>query len=232
MNHSINQEEVSKFDELDWWDPNGPLQTLHHLNPIRLRFIEQHIKLKHTRVADVGCGGGLLSEAMASAGAKITGIDANPTAIACAKEHAESSGLEINYQCTSIEAYVDQQSEPFEHIVCMELLEHVDDPKAFLSYLAKLLQPGGKLLLSTINRTPYAYLGAILGAEYLLKLLPKGTHDYQKLITPAELSRAARHHGLKTTDIQGMQYNPLTGTAKLANNVDINYLICCEKESS
>ncbi|OGT47713.1 MAG: bifunctional 3-demethylubiquinol 3-O-methyltransferase/2-polyprenyl-6-hydroxyphenol methylase [Gammaproteobacteria bacterium RIFCSPHIGHO2_12_FULL_41_15] len=221
--HSVNHTEVNKFTEIDWWDPNGPMQPLHQLNPIRLAYVEQFTSLNAVDIADIGCGGGLLAEVMSLAGAAVTGIDANASAIAIAKEHAELSGLTIDYIHTSIEDYAKQQR-TFNVITCMELLEHVDDPAAFIQQLAALLKPGGQLFLATLNRNLKSYLGAVIAAEYILQLLPRGTHDYNKLIKPSELAAYCRSAGLQLQNLQGMQFNPLTGQVKLSQKVDINYL--------
>lgn len=224
--------EVEKFNQLahDWWDINGQLQTLHHINPPRFQFITDHIKLNNKLVIDVGCGGGILCESLAKAGAIVSGIDLAPRSIEVAKLHLYESHLDINYECIDIADKAAKNQESFDVVTCMELLEHVDDPKLIIANCAKLLKPGGMAFFSTLNRTLKSYLLSILGAEYILKIIPKGTHDYAKFITPAELKKISSDCGLDVIDIKGMHYNPLTKNAKLTSSVEINYLIGFQKK--
>jgi 2-polyprenyl-6-hydroxyphenyl methylase/3-demethylubiquinone-9 3-methyltransferase len=221
---TIDSREIEKFAKLssNWWDKDGALKTLHDINPARLSFINQSIDLSGKRVLDVGCGGGILSESLAEKGAVVTGIDAENEAINTATAHAKESKLAITYICTPIE---DFEELPFDVVTCMELLEHVTTPQTVISHCARLLKPGGYLLVSTINRTLKAYGAAIIAAEYILGLLPKQTHDYDKFLKPSELAGMARNAGLEMTGMRGMAYNPLTRAAELQNSVSVNYLM-------
>lgn len=224
---SINPQEVTKFSQLaqSWWDKNGPLKTLHDINPVRLAFILKHLTPQKQSVLDLGCGGGILSESLAQAGFCVTGLDASAQSIHEAVQHAMVSGLNINYVCSPVENY----DGLFDAITCMEMLEHVDSPVLVLTHAARLLKSGGLLFLSTINRTLKSYLKAILGAEYILSLLPRQTHDYDKLIRPGELARVIRDSGFELSMIMGMDYNPFTRTASLTHDVSVNYLMVCKK---
>lgn len=228
---TVDNQEVIKFAQHanQWWDSNGPLKTLHDINSTRLDFISQHVQLEGIRVLDVGCGGGILSEALADAGAIVTGIDATLEAIQVAKDHASNNNIHIDYYCTPIE---DFESQRFDVITCMELLEHVPNPGLVMEHCQRLLAPNGILFLSTINRSIKAYLGAIIAAEYVLKLLPRQTHDYQKFIKPSELSFIARTLDLGLIDLQGLHYNPALRHAKLSPDVSINYLMAFTNNSS
>ncbi len=230
---NIDQQEVHKFDELshDWWDKDGSFKTLHDINKIRLDYITQKIQLKDKVILDVGCGGGLLAEAMAELGAKVTGIDAASKAIQTAKLHKLENNLTITYKNTTIENFIHDTNETFDIITCLELLEHVPHPQALIEDCASILKPNGFLFLSTINRNAMAYLQTILGAEYCLKILPRGTHDYEKFITPSELSAWVRRANLTLCDIQGMKYNPFTRQARLSNNCQVNYIVHCQRQS-
>ena len=221
---TIDSRELEKFAKLsdNWWDTDGALKTLHDINPARLLFIAQSLDLIGKRVLDVGCGGGILSESMAEKGAIVTGIDAENEAINTATTHAKQSKLSINYICTPIEDFDEPQ---FDVVTCMELLEHVTTPEVVISHCARLLKPGGYLLISTINRTFKAYASAIIAAEYVLGLLPKQTHDYEKFLKPSELAGMARYAGLEMTGMRGMSYNPLTRAADLQDSVSVNYLM-------
>lgn len=221
---SVDQLELDKFAQHapQWWDMNGPLKTLHDINKVRVEFINQHCHLEGASLLDVGCGGGILSEALAQAGAKVTGIDATPEAIAAAKEHALLASLNIDYHTCPIEDFDHPQ---FDVITCMELLEHVPNPELVMEHCARLLKPQGILLVSTINRGLKAYLSVILAAEYVLRLLPRQTHDYQKFIKPSELSAMARKMDLELIDIKGLHYNPLTRDASLTSDSSANYLM-------
>jgi len=221
---TIDDQEVGKFAQLSqhWWDSKGPLKTLHEINPVRLAFVNQHLDLRGLIGLDVGCGGGIFTESLAKNGATLTGIDAEAAAIKVATEHAQANGLSIEYLCTPIEDY---EHQGFDFISCMEMLEHVQKPEIVLEHCKRLLKPDGLLLVSTISRTFKAYAGAIIMAEYVLGLLPKQTHDYKKFIKPSELTAMARSVGLSPVDLQGMDYNPLTGVACLSSDVSINYLM-------
>jgi len=220
---TIDQQEINKFAQhaSHWWDVKGPLRTLHDINGARLSFIGQYIDFKQSDILDVGCGGGILSEAMAKSGAKVTGLDAEIEAIEAAKAHAQEQNLALDYVCTPIENY---DSQSFDAITCMEMLEHVNEPELVLEHCKRLLKPNGYLFLSTINRTLKAYAGAIIAAEYILNLLPKQTHDYNKFITPSELAGMARNLDLELIDLRGLLYNPLSRKASLGADVSINYL--------
>ncbi|RMH12734.1 MAG: bifunctional 2-polyprenyl-6-hydroxyphenol methylase/3-demethylubiquinol 3-O-methyltransferase UbiG [Gammaproteobacteria bacterium] len=212
-----------------WWDPDGPCRPLHDLNPVRLQYVQQAISLQGKAILDIGCGGGLLSEALAREGAKVCALDMAEQAINVARDHARVQHLEVDYRLETAEQHAANHPEHYDAVTCMELLEHVPDPLSLLKACSDALKPGGQLFLSTLNRTPLSYAGAILGAEYLLKLLPVGTHDYQKFIRPSELARACRQTGLEVKDITGMRYNPFTRHAALGHRVDINYLLRAEK---
>ncbi len=228
QNSSIDNEEIAKFNRLasQWWDPEGPLKTLHDINPCRLSFIEQYISLAERTVLDVGCGGGILAESMAKKGAIVSGLDADPDVIAAAQQHAHMQSLTMHYTCMAIE---DFSGETFQTITCMEMLEHVAEPELIIQHGARLLQSGGYFFLSTINRTVKSYLTAVIAAEYVLKLLPKQTHDYQRFIKPSELATMVRRAGLEVIDIKGMDYNPFSREASLDDSVLVNYLLVCCK---
>jgi len=209
-----------------WWDPKGPCRTLHDLNPTRLQFIHDRCILKAQNVLDIGCGGGILTEALAKRGAHMTGIDAAPHLIEVARQHAAQSHLaQIRYFDSTAEAFANTHPAQFDVITCLELLEHVPDPQSLIQACAKLIKPGGHLFFSTLNRTPKAYLLAILGAEYCLKLLPPNTHHYEKFIRPSELESALRTANLKLDAISGLRYNPFTHRASLTPIVSVNYII-------
>lgn len=232
MIHSnVDPAEVAKFDALasSWWDPQGQSKPLHDINPIRLGFIAERAQLDNAQVIDVGCGGGILTEALAKSGAQATGIDMGEMPLNIAKLHALEAGLSIRYQQTTAEAMAAQHAEQFDVVTCMEMLEHVPDPQAIINACAQLAKPGGDLFFSTLNRHPKAYLLAVLGAEYLAQMLPKGTHDYARFIRPSELSRWCRQAGLQVMSISGMSYNPLTRVYKLSHDVDVNYLLHCKR---
>jgi 2-polyprenyl-6-hydroxyphenyl methylase/3-demethylubiquinone-9 3-methyltransferase len=220
---NVDAAELAKFEALahQYWDASGPLRTLHVLNPVRAAFIAARTGLADAAVADVGCGGGLLCEALARHGARVTGIDLSPTMIEVARLHAEASGLAIEYHQQSAAALAGAQ---FDSVCCMELLEHVPEPAVLIGELARLLRPGGSLFVSTINRTARAFLGAIVAAEYVLGLLPRGTHEYARFIPPAELARAGRGAGLELRELTGLGYDPLAQSARLVPGTAINYL--------
>jgi 2-polyprenyl-6-hydroxyphenyl methylase / 3-demethylubiquinone-9 3-methyltransferase len=229
---NIDPEEIKKFNALatTWWDTEGPLRTLHDINPVRLAFIQEQVALNDKKVLDVGCGGGILAESLAKAQAHVTAIDMDPAALETARQHAQTEGLVIAYQQQTIEsmALTDQT---FDIITCMEMIEHVPDPEGIIRHCAALLKPQGYLFVSTLNRHPKAYLMAILGAEYILRLLPRGTHDYQKFVQPAELGQWARMAGLETTRLTGVSYHPFTRKAKLTANLHVNYMACFQKRA-
>jgi 2-polyprenyl-6-hydroxyphenyl methylase / 3-demethylubiquinone-9 3-methyltransferase len=215
--------ELEKFSSLAhrWWDPAGEFKPLHDINPLRLDWIAQHATLDGARVLDVGCGGGILTEAMARRGAKVTGIDLSEKALRVAQLHLLESKLDIRYEACS----VDDLDGEFDLVTCMELLEHVPDPAAMVAACARRVRPGGQVFFSTINRNPKSYLFAVVGAEYVLGLLPKGTHDYQRFIKPSELSRWSRAAGLRVDELIGMTYNPITRIYRLGADCDVNYLL-------
>lgn len=223
---NLDTAELAKFEAVahQYWDPAGPLHTLHSLNPVRSEFVAARVRLGGARVADVGCGGGLLCESLALRGARVTGIDLSPAMISMAQLHAIDMKLPIDYRKQSAAALAAEAPAAFDAVCCMELAEHVPDPAVLVAELARLLRPGGSLFISTINRTPRAFLGAIVAAEYLLGLVPRGTHEYARLIRPAELARAARAANLELRELTGLEYNPFTRRAHLAAQVDINYL--------
>ena len=218
--------ELAKFALLadTWWDLDGDCKPLHDLNPCRGAFITQRAHLAGARVLDVGCGGGILSEYLAAAGAEVIGIDANEDLIAVARLHATNAGLDIRYDCVSIEDLAGGPGDRFDIVTCMELLEHVPDPKRMVDECTRLLSPTGDIFFSTINRTPKAYAFAVFAAEYLLKLLPRGTHDYANFIRPSELAKWGREAGLQTSEFGGMTYNPVTRNAALCDDVSVNFL--------
>lgn len=223
---NLDTVELAKFEAVahQYWDAAGPLHTLHSLNPVRTAFVAARVRLAGAHIADVGCGGGLLCESLASQGARMTGIDLSPTMISVAQLHAASMNAAIDYRLQSAAALAAEAPAGFDAVCCMELAEHVPNPAALVAELARLLRPGGSLFISTINRTPQAFFGAIVAAEYLLGLVPRGTHEYARLIRPAELARAARTAGLELRELAGLDYNPFTRRAHLGARVDINYL--------
>ena len=225
--------ELAKFGELAhrWWDPQGEFRPLHELNPLRLAWIDGLAGLAGRSVLDVGCGGGILSEAMARLGASVTGIDLSEKPLKVAQLHLLESGLAVHYELNSPEEKAKTHADTFDVVTCMELLEHVPDPASTVAACARLAKPGARLFFSTINRNPKSYLFAVLGAEYVLKMLPKGTHDYARFIKPSELSRWCRATGLRPLELKGMTYNPLTGAYSLGENCDVNYSLCCAKDA-
>lgn len=219
--------ELKKFSELahKWWDKTSEFKPLHEINPLRLNYINDLIPLKDKRVLDVGCGGGILSESMYFKGADVMGIDLGEKALNVAKLHQLESGAKVNYQHIAVEQLAAEQPASFDVVTCMEMLEHVPDPSSIVAACAKLVKPGGSVLFSTINRNPKAYLFAVIGAEYVLNLLPKGTHDYEKFIKPSELSSWARQAELTVQGMRGMSYNPITQHYWLGDDVSVNYLM-------
>jgi 2-polyprenyl-6-hydroxyphenyl methylase/3-demethylubiquinone-9 3-methyltransferase len=223
--------ELQKFSDLAhrWWDPEGEFRPLHDINPLRLGWIEQHAALAGRRVLDVGCGGGILAEAMAARGAEVTGIDLSEKALRVAQLHLLQSGRAVVYELASVEDFAARHAGTFDVVTCMELLEHVPEPARMVAACATLVRPGGTVFFSTLNRNPKAYLYAVIGAEYVLGLLPKGTHDYQRFIKPSELARFCRDAGLRLDDLTGMTYNPFTKAYRLEGDCDVNYLACCSR---
>lgn len=231
---NVDAAEVAKFEALAsrWWDPQSEFKPLHEINPLRLDFIDARAGLAGKRVLDVGCGGGILSESMAHRGAKVTGIDLGEAPLGVARLHAEESGVEIDYRNISVEALADQQAGDFDIVTCMEMLEHVPDPASVIQACSQLVRPGGYVFFSTLNRTPKSYAFAILGAEYVLRLLPRGTHDYAKFIRPSEMAAWSRASGLEIREQTGLTYNPLTRRYRLvAHDVSVNYMMYCRKVS-
>jgi len=227
---TVDAVEVSKFAQLalDWWDPQGALKTLHDINPCRVAWITQQQSIDGLRVLDVGCGGGILAESLAREGASVTGLDVEPDAIAAARDHAKTQGLTIDYVCQPLESF---ESAPFDVVICMELLEHVSHPELLIAHLVRLVKAEHLIFLSTLNRTVKAYATAILAAEYVLELLPRQTHDYQKFIRPSELAQQLRLQNCEVVGLSGMAYNPFTRTAQLSANVDVNYLMTARRLS-
>lgn len=228
---NADQAELDKFGALAnrWWDPAGPQGPLHVLNPVRLGYVADRQPLSGANVLDVGCGGGLLSEALAAAGARVTAADLAPELIEVARLHLLESGLRVDYRPVSAEALADEAPGTFDAITCMEMLEHVPDPSAIIDACARLLRPGGRLFLSTLNRTPKAFALAVVGAEYIARLLPRGTHSYAKFIRPSELGAWLRAAGLELEDVSGLAYDPLRKHASLSGSTSVNYLACARK---
>lgn len=223
--------EISRFERIAqrWWDEHGEFRALHTMNPVRVDYIDRQVQLSGKRVLDVGCGGGLLSEAMRKRGANVTGIDLGETTVEIATLHALDSKLDVRYLRESAEQHLQNHPHGYDVVACLEMLEHVPDPAAVIKTIAELLKPGGHAVFSTLNRNPKSYAMAILGAEYLLKLLPKGTHAYTQFIRPAELARWSRAAGLEVQDIAGLQFHPLTRACSLGPDVDVNYLMHLRK---
>ncbi len=224
---NVDHAEISKFEELAsrWWDPHSEFKPLHEINPLRLGYIDDIASLSGKRVLDVGCGGGILSESMAAKGAGVTGIDMGEAPLQVARLHLLESGLEVNYERIPVERLAAEQPASFDVVTCMEMLEHVPDPASVVNACATLVKPDGHVFFSTLNRNPKSYLFAIVGAEYLLRLLPRGTHDFSKFIRPSELDRWIRGAGLETKDMTGLVYNPLSRSYKLGPDVDVNYMV-------
>ena len=228
---NVHPAETAKFDRLAsrWWDPDGESRPLHDLNPVRLRYIADRAALSGVRALDVGCGGGLLSEALARAGALVTAIDLAPAVLDVARLHLHESALSVDYRETSVEDLAKQMPGTFDIVTCMEMLEHVPDPASVIRACATLLTSGGKLFLSTLNRTPLAFGAAILGAEHVLRLLPRGTHHYAQFLKPSEVATSLRSAGFVLDDLSGIAYNPITRRAWLTGSVAVNYLACATK---
>ncbi|MFA0923709.1 bifunctional 2-polyprenyl-6-hydroxyphenol methylase/3-demethylubiquinol 3-O-methyltransferase UbiG [Xanthomonas fragariae] len=228
---NFRQSELDKFAALAnrWWDADGPQKPLHALNPVRLDYVSARLQLAGARVLDVGCGGGLLSESMARVGAQVTAIDLAPELVKVARLHCLESGVQVDYRVQSVEDLAIEQPGSFDAVTCMEMLEHVPDPIAIIGACASLLKPGGKLFLSTLNRTPAAFALAVVGAEYIARLLPKGTHHYKDFIKPAELAAWLRRAELRLEDVSGMLYEPWRNRARLSSRTEVNYLACAVK---
>ena len=236
VSDNFSQAELDKFDDLAqrWWDPSGPQKALHALNPPRLAYVAERTPLRDAAVLDVGCGGGLLSEALARAGARVTGIDLAPNLLKVARLHGlelaqQQPGIKVDYREIAVERLAEEMPACFDAITCMEMLEHVPDPGAIVRACATLLKPGGRLFLSTLNRTPAAFALAIVGAEYVARLLPRGTHQYRDFIKPSELAGWLREAGLVLEDVSGLAYEPWRNAARLVARTDVNYLACAHK---
>ena len=229
---NVDEVELNKFSNLahKWWDKTSEFKPLHDINPLRLNYIDKTVALKGKTVLDVGCGGGILSESMAERGAKVTGIDLGEKALKVAQLHSLESGVAVDYQLISVEKLAEQQPASFDVVTCLEMLEHVPDPASVVAACAKLVKPGGKVFFSTINRNPKAYLFAVIGAEYVLNMLPRGTHDYAKFIKPSELASWMRLAGLSLNHQIGMSYNPITQHYWLGDDVSVNYMMHTAKD--
>lgn len=226
---NVDPIEIQKFSENAhrWWDRNSEFKPLHDLNPLRLDFIDRIAALPGKRVVDIGCGGGILSEAMAARGAEVTGIDLNEKALKVARLHKLESGVRVDYQLIAAEAFADAHPAEYDAVTCLEMLEHVPDPASVVRACGKLVKPGGHVFFSTLNRNPKSYLMAVIGAEYVLGMLPRGTHDYAKFIKPSELGRFCRAAGLSIGELRGIQYHPISQTYSLSHTPDVNYIVAC-----
>ena len=234
MTTLVDPKEVTKFNQIarGYWDPDGPMRAIHQINPLRIDFTESCYPLQDAHVLDVGCGGGLAAEAMAKRGSRVTGIDASPDMLKTAKLHALESEVTVEYQESYAEAFVETHASQFDVVTCFEMIEHVPEPMETLKALSGLVRPGGWLILSTINRTPKAYLGAVLAAEYLLNWVPKGTHDYARFLKPSELAAGLRPHGLDLESLEGVVYQPLYQQFKRSNtDLEINYQLAARKRA-
>ena len=223
--------ELAKFGDLAhrWWDPNSEFRPLHDINPLRLNWIDQHAKLSGKKVLDVGCGGGILAEAMAARGAQVTGIDLSEKPLGVARLHLYESGQEVDYRLISAESLAEEVPSSFDVVTCMEMLEHVPDPQSIVTACAALVKPGGWVFFSTLNRNGRAFLQAVVGAEYVLGMLPRGTHEYAKFIKPSELATFGRHAGLEIQATRGLEHNPLTKRYKLSADTRVNYMLATQK---
>jgi 2-polyprenyl-6-hydroxyphenyl methylase/3-demethylubiquinone-9 3-methyltransferase len=228
---NADQNELDKFSALAhrWWDPTSEFKPLHAINPLRLDWIQKHIPIAGKKVLDVGCGGGILTEAMARAGATAKGVDLSEKALKVADLHGLESGVKVEYEYISAEDLALKEAGQYDVVTCMEMLEHVPEPLSIIKACAQLVKPGGRVFFSTLNRNPKSYLFAIIGAEYILNLLPKGTHDYKKFIKPSELGEYVREAGFEMNEIIGLSYNPITQVYSLGRDTDVNYLIACTK---
>jgi len=232
LSRNVDAAEIARFDQIAarWWDPGGEMAPLHVINPVRARYIEQAAgALAGKTAVDIGCGGGLLSEALAARGARVTGIDLAEDVLAAARAHLRTSKLEVDYRAVAAEALAAEQPAAFDLVTCLEMLEHVPDPASVVAACARLARPGAPIVFSTINRNAKAWALAIVAAEYVLGLVPRGTHDYAKLIRPSELARWAEAAGLDVVEIRGVTYNPLLRTAQLSDDCDVNYLMLCRR---
>lgn len=230
---NIDQIEIAKFAKLasHWWDPQGELRTLHDINPLRLSYITDQVNLSGKKVLDIGCGGGILAESMDRCGALVTGIDLGEEALQAARFHQEKSGTHVNYLLMSAEEFAETNEAQFDVVTCLELLEHVPDPASIINAAAKIVKPGGMIFFSTLNRNIKAYLFAIVGAEYLLRMLPKNTHDFAKFIRPSELAEWSRKAGLSVNHMKGLKYHPLTKEYTMDEDVSVNYMMCLTKKA-
>lgn len=227
MSANVDPDEIHKFERAshDWWSESGAFRTLLHLNPVRVRFIADTVPLRGRRVLDIGCGAGILSESLAAAGASVVGIDVSAAALAAARAHAAGSGLDIDYRSSTAEQLALDEPDTFDLVTCLEMLEHVPQPSAVVAAAVRLTRPGGRLVFATLNRTPLAYAAAVLGAEYVLGLLPRGTHDYARFIRPSELAAWLRAEGASVDRVAGVAYNPFTRTARITPRPAIHYLL-------
>jgi 2-polyprenyl-6-hydroxyphenyl methylase/3-demethylubiquinone-9 3-methyltransferase len=229
---NADQTEIDKFSALAhrWWDPSSEFKPLHAINPLRLAWIQEHVSIAGKKVLDVGCGGGILAESMAVAGAQAKGIDLSEKALKVADLHSLETGVQVQYEYISAEDLAKKEAGQYDVVTCMEMLEHVPDPLSIIKSCAALVKPGGKVFFSTLNRNPKSYLFAIIGAEYLLRILPKGTHDYKKFIKPSELNEFIREAGLELNELIGLSYNPITEVYSLGRDTDVNYLMATTKK--
>lgn len=233
-NQNVDHSERDKFDAIasGWWDPEGPFRPLHELNPARLKFVTDRAQISGAQVLDVGCGGGILAESLARKGGQVTGIDVAPKVLATARLHLHESGLDVDYREITVEDQAVETPGVFDVVTCMEMLEHVPDPASIIGSIEQLLKPGGHGFFSTLNRTPLAFALGIVGAEHVARLLPRGTHRYDRFIRPSELSAWLREAGLVVEDIVGLHYNPITRSVMLGGNVQVNYLLHASKPAS
>ena len=231
---NVDAAEIDKFSALAsrWWDPESEFRPLHQINPLRLDFIDKRSPLKDQKVVDVGCGGGILSESMAARGAQVTGIDMAEAPLAVARLHSRESGVDVDYRAVTAEQLAEERPGEFDIVTCLEMLEHVPDPASVVAACCRLVKPGGSVYFSTINRNPKSFIMAIVGAEYILKLLPKGTHQYEKLIKPSELDRWCHAAGLAPGEMTGLHYNPFLKTYRLGPGLDVNYMMTCSRPES